>query len=272
MNGSNATLNLSGFRADNLAPQGNYAADGVVLLTGGTRPVVNARLSDLVVLNSRQTGEVNNGDSIEIQHRGATDGVLNVDIRRADLRDPASANIKVLEASNPTNGSYDISISDSVLSNANPAGMPDADSVQRCERWDQGVQAGSQEHKNLRHRWRDRRPQSEQSGHAERARREFVVFGPDTTIGSEANARDQRDSPCRSKAGSRRHRCGRRSAGQQGAESIRQQSPGGLSITNGSTATMYEWMRRTTIGAERSGDGPRILPTCFSAATSRCRR
>ena len=126
LNGSNATLNLSGFRADNLAPQGNYAADGIVLLTGGTRPVVNARLSDLVVLNSRQTGEVNNGDSIEIQHRGATDGVLNVDIRRADLRDPASANIKVLEASNPTNGSYDISISDSVLSNANPAGMPDA--------------------------------------------------------------------------------------------------------------------------------------------------
>jgi hypothetical protein len=126
LNGSNATLTMNGFRADRLAPPGNYAADGVVLLTGGTKPVVNARLSDVVVLNSDKTGEVNNGDSIEIQHRGASDGVLNVDITRADLRDPASANIKVLEASNPSNGSYNITITDSVLSNANPAGMPDA--------------------------------------------------------------------------------------------------------------------------------------------------
>ncbi|HEY5617462.1 MAG TPA: hypothetical protein VIK60_05920 [Vicinamibacterales bacterium] len=126
LNGSNATLNMSGFRADQLAPPGNYASDGVVLLTGGSGPIVNARLSDLVVLNSGLTGEVNNGDSVEIQHRGASDGVLNVDIRRADLRDPASANIKVLEASNPSGGSYNISISDSVLSNANPAGIPDA--------------------------------------------------------------------------------------------------------------------------------------------------
>ncbi|MGH9255655.1 MAG: hypothetical protein ACRD3C_13935 [Vicinamibacterales bacterium] len=126
LNGSGATLNMSGFRADTLAPPGNYASDGVVLLTGGSRPIVHARLSDLVVLNSHRTGEVNNGDSIEIQHRGASDGVLNVDITRADLRDPASANIKVLEASNPSNGSYNITISDSVLSNANPAGIADA--------------------------------------------------------------------------------------------------------------------------------------------------
>jgi hypothetical protein len=126
LNGSNAALTMSGFRADTLAPPGNYASDGVVLLTGGTRPIVNARLSGLVVLNSSKTGEVNNGDSIEIQHRGSSDGILNVDITRADLRDPASANIKVLEASNPSNGSYDISISDSVMSNANPAGIPDA--------------------------------------------------------------------------------------------------------------------------------------------------
>ena len=126
LNGSSATLTMSGFRADTLAPPGNYASDGVVLLTGGTRPIVNARLSDLVVLNSGKAGEVNNGDSIEIQHRGSSDGILNVDITRADLRDPASANIKVLEASNPSNGSYDISISDSVMSNANPAGIPDA--------------------------------------------------------------------------------------------------------------------------------------------------
>src|SRR5258705_10463193 len=44
---------------------------------------------------------------------------------RLDLRDPASANIKILEAGNPTNGVYNLSISDSVLSNANPAGSLD---------------------------------------------------------------------------------------------------------------------------------------------------
>jgi len=126
LNRSNVTLNMTGFRADKLAPPGNYAYDGVVLLTGGDGPIVNARISDLVVLNSQRTGEVNNGDSVEIQHRGSSNGVLNVDMIRLDLRDPASANIKILEAQNPTNGSYNLSIADSVLSNANPAGGLDA--------------------------------------------------------------------------------------------------------------------------------------------------
>jgi hypothetical protein len=70
-------------------------------------------------------GEVNNGDSIEIQHRGTTNGVLNLDMTRLDLRDPASANIKVLEAANPTGGVYNLTVSDSVFSNNNPAGALD---------------------------------------------------------------------------------------------------------------------------------------------------
>lgn len=41
---------------------------------------------------------------------------------RLDLRDPASANIKILEAQNLSNGVYNLSISDSVLTNSNPAG------------------------------------------------------------------------------------------------------------------------------------------------------
>jgi hypothetical protein len=93
-----------------------------VFLTGGDSPVVNARISDAAVLNPRMVGEVNNGDSIEIQHRGTTNGVLNIDMTRLDLRDPASANIKILEAANPTNGVYNLSVSDSTFSNANPAG------------------------------------------------------------------------------------------------------------------------------------------------------
>ena len=126
LNGSNVTLNMSRFHSENLAPAGNYASDGVVFLTGGDGPTVTAHVDDLVVLNPRQTGEVANGDSVEIQHRGSSNAVLNIDLKRAQLRDPASANIKVLEASNPSNGTYNIVISDSVLSNSNPAGIPDA--------------------------------------------------------------------------------------------------------------------------------------------------
>jgi hypothetical protein len=125
LNHSQVNLTMSRFHAENLSPAGNYATDGLVFLTGGDSPVVNARISDATVLNPRMVGEVNNGDSIEIQHRGTTNGVLNIDMTRLDLRDPASANIKILEAANPTNGVYNLSVSDSVFTNANPAGNLD---------------------------------------------------------------------------------------------------------------------------------------------------
>jgi|RhiMethySRZTD1v2_1073278.scaffolds.fasta_scaffold27090_5 hypothetical protein len=122
LNHSQVRLTMSRFHAENLSPAGNYATDGLVFLTGGDSPVVNARISDAAVLNPRMVGEVNNGDSIEIQHRGTTNGILNIDMTRLDLRDPASANIKILEAANPTNGIYNLTLSDSVLTNTNPAG------------------------------------------------------------------------------------------------------------------------------------------------------
>ena len=122
LNHSQVRLTLSRFHAENLSPAGNYATDGIVFLTGGDSPVVNARISDAAVLNPQMVGEVNNGDSIEIQHRGTTNGVLNIDMTRLDLRDPASANIKILEAANPTNGVYNLTVSDSVFTNMNPAG------------------------------------------------------------------------------------------------------------------------------------------------------
>ena len=125
LNRSQVTLSMDRFHAENVAPAGNYAADGFVFLTGGDGPVVNARVSRLTMLNPRKTGEVNNGDSIEIQHRGTSNGVLNIDMSRLDLRDPASANIKILEAGNPTNGTYNLTVSDSVLTNTNPAGTLD---------------------------------------------------------------------------------------------------------------------------------------------------
>jgi len=122
LNHSQVTLTMSRFHAENLSPAGNYATDGLVFLTGGDSPVMNARISDATVMNPRMVGEVNNGDSIEIQHRGTTNGTINIDMTRLDLRDPASANIKILEAANPTNGVYNLSVSDSVFTNSNPAG------------------------------------------------------------------------------------------------------------------------------------------------------
>jgi hypothetical protein len=122
LNRSQVRLTMARFHGENLSPAGNYATDGLVFLTGGDSPVVNARISDATILNPRMVGEVNNGDSIEIQHRGTTNGVLNIDMTRLDLRDPASANIKILEAANPTNGVYNLTVSDSVFTNANPAG------------------------------------------------------------------------------------------------------------------------------------------------------
>ncbi|MBI3048049.1 MAG: hypothetical protein HYY76_07025 [Acidobacteria bacterium] len=122
LNHSRVDLTMSRFLAENVAPPGRYAADGLVFLTGGDGPVVNAKVSQFTMLNPKMTGEMNNGDSIEIQHRGSSNAVLNIDMSRLDLRDPASANIKILEASNPTNGTYNLTVSDSVLSNNNPAG------------------------------------------------------------------------------------------------------------------------------------------------------
>src|SRR6185503_16767602 len=80
LNHSQVRLTMSRFHAENLSPAGNYATDGLVFLTGGDSPIVNARISDATVLNPRMVGEVNNGDSIEIQHRGTTNGVLNIDM------------------------------------------------------------------------------------------------------------------------------------------------------------------------------------------------
>ena len=122
LNRSRVELTMSRFLADNVAPPGRYAADGFVFLTGGDAPVVNAKVSQLTMLNPKMTGEMNNGDSIEIQHRGSSNAVLNIDMSRLDLRDPGSANIKILEASNPTGGTYNLTVSDSVMSNNNPAG------------------------------------------------------------------------------------------------------------------------------------------------------
>ncbi len=120
-----SNLNLRHMVASNLSPFGTFAADGIVFLTAGLNPLSNASVSDVVISNPLLSGDTSNGDSIEIQHRGSTNGVLNVDIRRARLSDPASTNIKIIESANPENGTYNVSVTDSVMTNVNGAGAED---------------------------------------------------------------------------------------------------------------------------------------------------
>jgi hypothetical protein len=125
LNRSRVDLTVNRFHAENVAPPGRYAADGIVFLTGGDGPVVNAKISQFTMLNPRMVGELANGDSIEISQR-ATNAVMNIDMSRLDLRDPASANIKILESATTKNTTYNLSVTDSVLSNVNPEGGLDA--------------------------------------------------------------------------------------------------------------------------------------------------
>lgn len=121
-----STVALNGFVASNLSPAGTFASDGVVLLAVGLNPLVNAGLNGILINNPRLTGEAANGDSIEIQHRSSRNGVLNVDIRNALLQDPANANIKLIDSNNPANGTYRVSVRDSILTNINTIGSEDA--------------------------------------------------------------------------------------------------------------------------------------------------
>jgi hypothetical protein len=120
-----SNLTIDDMVASNLSPFGTFAADGIVFLTSGLNPVSNATVTDVVVSNPLLSGDTSNGDSIEIQHRGSTNGVLNVDILRAQLSDPASTNIKIIESANPESGTYNVSVTDSVMTNVNGAGAED---------------------------------------------------------------------------------------------------------------------------------------------------
>ncbi len=120
-----STLDLDNFVASNLSPAGYFASDGLVLLAVGLNPVVNADIDGIVIDNPRLTGEHINGDSIELQHRSSRDGLLNVSIRNAILKDPANSNIKLIDSNNPTRGIYRVSVRDSFLYNRNLIGFED---------------------------------------------------------------------------------------------------------------------------------------------------
>ncbi len=121
-----STLDLTDFSGVNLSPAGTFASDGIVFLAVGTSPLVNAEMDRLLIDNPNHTGEAINGDSIEIQHRSSIDGILDIGIRNATLRDPANANIKLIDSNNPTRGTYRVRVKDSALSNVNTIGNEDS--------------------------------------------------------------------------------------------------------------------------------------------------
>ena len=75
LNESRVDLNMSQFHAENVAPPGDYAADGAVFLTGGQAPVVNARVSQLSVLNPRPESPQSGGEKHQVlgDRRGCGD-------------------------------------------------------------------------------------------------------------------------------------------------------------------------------------------------------
>jgi hypothetical protein len=121
-----STLALGDFYASNLSPFGTFASDGIVFLAVGLNPLVNAGIDRVLIDNPQLTGEAVNGDSIEIQHRSSIDGVLNIGISNAVLKDPANSNIKLIDSNNPSNGTYKVSVRDSILTNINTTGNEDS--------------------------------------------------------------------------------------------------------------------------------------------------
>lgn len=125
IDGTTASLDVTDFVGSNLSPAGTFASDGVVLLAVGLNPVVHTAMDRILIDNPNLTGEAINGDSIEIQHRSSINGLLNVSIRNATLKDPANANIKLIDSNNPSGGTYRVSVRDSFLYNRNTIGNED---------------------------------------------------------------------------------------------------------------------------------------------------
>lgn len=117
-NGSQVTLKMKDFHATRLAPSGDFASDGVVLVAFGEDALVTADISDVVVSNPDGTGEAVNGDSLEFTHFG-NNNTIDVKVKNATLSDSVSTLIKLLEVG-PVNGnSTKFEIADSLLTNVN---------------------------------------------------------------------------------------------------------------------------------------------------------
>ena len=117
--GSHITLMIDGYEASYLAPEGDYASDGVVLVTFGSDVLITADISNVVVSNPNGTGEAINGDSLEFSHFGSN-STLDVRVKHAQLSDSVSTLIKLLEVGPVTGNSFNVEIADSLLTNTNP--------------------------------------------------------------------------------------------------------------------------------------------------------
>ena len=117
-NGSLVTVNMDAMEASNMAPAGNFASDGVVFVTFGTNALITADISDLVISNPFLTGELINGDSLELTHFGSN-STFDVRVQRAQLSDSVNTRVKLLEVGDTTQNSFYVEIADSQLTNTN---------------------------------------------------------------------------------------------------------------------------------------------------------
>jgi len=118
-NGAHANVDMHDFAASHLAPPGDYASDGIVFVTFGDGAVVSADVSDVSVTNPDFTGEVANGDALEMTAFGKN-AIFDVRVRRAVLRDTMNTQVKMLEIGPTSGNSYFFDIADSELTNVNP--------------------------------------------------------------------------------------------------------------------------------------------------------
>jgi hypothetical protein len=118
-NGAHATVNMDRFDATHLAPAGDFASDGIVFVAFGNGAIISANVDHSSVTNPDFTGEIVNGDSLEITTFGSN-ATFDVRVRNTLLSDSVSTLVKMLEVG-PVNGnSYFVDIAESVLSNVNP--------------------------------------------------------------------------------------------------------------------------------------------------------
>ncbi len=123
-NGSDVALRMDAFDASYLAPMGDFASDGVVLVAFGDGARVSAEINDVIVTNPDHTGEIVNGDSLELSHFG-DNATFDVTVNRAQFSDSVSTLVKLLEIG-PVNGNTTrFEIVDSALTNDNPRGRSD---------------------------------------------------------------------------------------------------------------------------------------------------
>lgn len=118
-NSAHSYVNMDHFDATHLAPPGDWASDGTVFVTFGTGAVISADLRHVSVTNPDFTGEIVNGDSLEMTTFGSN-ATFDIRVRDSVFRDSVSTLTKMLEVGVTNGNSYFVDMQDVELTNVNP--------------------------------------------------------------------------------------------------------------------------------------------------------